>query len=65
MLSDLGADWDQQEIWLATCYAQNASIIVPAERLRLNLHAAAAPIVQKAQYPQLVTRGKLFLKFGA
>lgn len=60
LLSDLGADWDQQEVWLSTCYAQNASIVVPAERLRVNLHSAVAPIVKKAQYPQLIVRGLSF-----
>jgi hypothetical protein len=57
LLSDLGSEWDQQEVWLSTCYVLNASIVVPADRLRVNLHAVAAPVV-KACYPQLVTRGK-------
>jgi hypothetical protein len=56
VLSDLGADWDQQEIWLSTCYSQNASIIVPVDRLRINLHTVIAPVVKKVGYPQLVAR---------
>ncbi|KAI6220337.1 PL48 domain-containing protein [Aphelenchoides fujianensis] len=55
LLMDLGADREQQEIWLSTCYPMNWSIIVPVERLRVNLRTIAAPIVRVC-YPNLISR---------
>ncbi|KAI6206680.1 hypothetical protein M3Y94_00939900 [Aphelenchoides besseyi] len=55
LLIDLGADQDQQETWLSTVYPMGYSLMVPMDRLRVNLQTIVAPIVQSC-YPNLINK---------
>ncbi|CAD5227389.1 unnamed protein product [Bursaphelenchus xylophilus] len=55
LLRELGATTDQQDVWISTARAVQGTIMVPAERLRMNLISFMTPIVENC-YPKLVER---------
>ncbi|CAD5221311.1 unnamed protein product [Bursaphelenchus okinawaensis] len=55
LLRELSATPDQQDVWIGTARAVQQTILVPAERLRMNLISFMTPIVENC-YPNLVER---------